>query len=405
MNQPLTNEQNDRIKKDIRNAKAREKSKSKTKEQRDKRNTNDRTKYDSRTTEQKEQDSLQRKRNYDSRTTEQKEQEILQRKRNYDKRTADEIEESLQKRKVHNLTPAQSASKQQRNSLRQLNADIRQGRDRSGAGENIQAAFHGNYEDQEFLGDDNFNHDDDDDEDDYDTSTHNVEMSDASKEKRDVTNFCKYMDKSSELRLCFVCHEEHSALDIKTAALGQPQIPVVLMRVDEEFWYAPSYGFEIAPPINAPGNMDRVIAVNPIKSIYNVKLKFPNGEKTVSRIQLPLIVAFALTIHKSQGLNKQFVLFVASSKLFERALSYVALSRCTTLDGLSIVGCKVSTKHFKQTFGNQHENIKNETRRLRKFQGNTLREGLKASCLYEGTCYDDDMIIEFTDNELEYDNS
>ena len=67
------------------------------------------------------------------------------------------------------------------------------------------------------MDDDHFNRDDDkeDDEDDIDTAGPGVEMSDASKETRDVKHFCKYMDKATDLRLCFVCHEEHSALFIK----------------------------------------------------------------------------------------------------------------------------------------------------------------------------------------------
>jgi ATP-dependent exoDNAse (exonuclease V) alpha subunit len=78
-------------------------------------------------------------------------------------------------------------------------------------------------------------------------------------------------------------------------------------------------------------------------------MKFQSGTKTTTRIQLPLIPEFALTVHKSQGLNKAYVLFVASSRLFARALSYVALSRCTTLEGLYIADKKINTEHFKQT--------------------------------------------------------
>lgn len=95
-----------------------------------------------------------------------------------------------------------------------------------------------------------------------------------------------------------------------------------------------------------------------------------------------MLLAFALTIHKAQGLTKDYVLFIASSKLFARGLSYVAISRCVSLDGRYLVGGKVTTKHFKQTFG-EDAVIRAETTRWRIFQGNTLRQGHIAMCQYK----------------------
>jgi hypothetical protein len=117
------------------------------------------------------------------------------------------------------------------------------------------------------------------------------------------------------------------------------------------------------------GNWDRVIAIPPIESRTSFIMKFQSGQKHIKRIQLPLILAFALTVHKAQGLTKEYVLFVASSKLFARALAYVALSRCVSLEGLYIIGGKITTRHFKQTFSNEDSVIKAETTRLRIFQG------------------------------------
>jgi hypothetical protein len=192
--------------------------------------------------------------------------------------------------------------------------------------------------------------------------------------------------------------------DLSIAARIEPQLPVVLMRVDNEFWKAPDHMFEIKPPLDIPGNWERVIAVPPVESSSTFKLKFRTGTKSVKRIQLPLIPAFALTIHKAQGLSKAIVCFIASSKLFARALAYVALSRCQTLEGLYIVGAKITTKHFKQTFGNEDGVIKSETARLRKFQLNTLRKGFEAACLLLGVPYDASN-IRFTDDEREFDTS
>lgn len=192
-----------------------------------------------------------------------------------------------------------------------------------------------------------------------------------------------------------------------TAARLEPQIPIVLVRVDEEFWGAPKHNFfDIPPPLEGRrGNWERVIAVPPVESQKNYQLNFSGGRKKVTRIQLPLIPAFALTVHKSQGLNKNYVLFVASSKLFARAITYVALSRCTTLEGLYIVGRKITTQHFKQTFGNEDSVIRAQTARLRKFQGNTLTKGQEAVSKYQGKEYNSEVPIIFEDDEPEFDKS
>jgi ATP-dependent exoDNAse (exonuclease V) alpha subunit len=110
---------------------------------------------------------------------------------------------------------------------------------------------------------------------------------------------------------------------------------------------------------------------------------------------LPLILAFALTIHKAQGLTKDYVLFIASSKLFARGLPYVAISSCVSLDGLYLLGAKVTTKHFKQTFSAEDAVIRAETTRWRIFQGNT--------CKYKNIQYDPDTPIVFPQDEPEFD--
>jgi hypothetical protein len=84
----------------------------------------------------------------------------------------------------------------------------------------------------------------------------------------------------------------------------------------------------------------------------------------------------------------------------------VALSRCTTLEGLYIVGKKISTEHFKQTFGREDGEIKAETARLRRFQGNTLRKGHEAACMYcDSMTFDPNEPIVFTHDEPEFDGS
>ena len=124
-----------------------------------------------------------------------------------------------------------------------------------------------------------------------------------------------------------------------------------------------------------------------------------------------MIAAHALTVHKAQGLTKSYILFVANSSLFARALTYVALSRCKSLAGLYIVGAQIATKHFRQVYGKDDSVIKCETSRLRRFQGNTIRAGLRAAKLYVANNDTNDINdashieLQFPRDELEFDDS
>lgn len=63
----------------------------------------------------------------------------------------------------------------------------------------------------------------------------------------------------------------------------------------------------------------------------------PNGNIVSSRIQIPLILAWAVTIHKSQGQTIPR-LYVDLRRVFEKGQAYVALSRCTDPSSIQVVG-------------------------------------------------------------------
>ncbi|KAJ0131300.1 PiggyBac transposable element-derived protein 4 [Fusarium oxysporum f. sp. albedinis] len=76
--------------------------------------------------------------------------------------------------------------------------------------------------------------------------------------------------------------------------------------------------------------------VKKIVPILSVERDFLIGATFCARTQFPLIVCYAITVHKSQSITEDMIVTDLSCQDFQTGLSYVAVSRVETLEGLML---------------------------------------------------------------------
>jgi ATP-dependent DNA helicase PIF1 len=89
---------------------------------------------------------------------------------------------------------------------------------------------------------------------------------------------------------------------------------------------------------------------------YNIWEVEENGKEILRAKQVPLKVAYAISIHKSQGCSLDYA-EIDLSNIFEYGQAYVALSRVKSLEGLSIIDIDYDYINAHPTATEYYENL------------------------------------------------
>lgn len=82
------------------------------------------------------------------------------------------------------------------------------------------------------------------------------------------------------------------------------------------------------PPYLTASEGRKIVPILPVTRDFLV------GNETCARTQFPLIVAFAITVHKCQSLTKDQIVTDLATRDFQAGISYFTVSRVTSLQGL-----------------------------------------------------------------------
>ena len=114
---------------------------------------------------------------------------------------------------------------------------------------------------------------------------------------------------------------------------------------------------------------NRAVPIQPVLTRIKVRPGKPSSPE-IQRVQFPITLAYACTVHKVQGLSLANVVIsfdLVRQRSFNYGQVYVALSRSTSLNGIHILG-QIEAKHVK-TDGRVHK----EYERLRNISSLTMQ--------------------------------
>ena len=111
---------------------------------------------------------------------------------------------------------------------------------------------------------------------------------------------------------------------VGTVPLKDP--PLVIMVAFDEYDGPPFMKDDGSELRNEKGKL--------VVPILKVRQDFTLNNKTCSRTQFPLVISYAITVHRAQGVTLRKVVCDISKREFTTGLSYVAVSRASKLEGL-----------------------------------------------------------------------
>ncbi len=125
-------------------------------------------------------------------------------------------------------------------------------------------------------------------------------------------------------------------------------LPIVLVEMDKEFYKGKS----------CVSDRERIVPISPVA----LTMSWHSG--SVTRTQLPFIVAFANTIHSFQGATMKIIVVDPERCNFTPGLMYVALSRVTSFAGL-VLTKRLTRDMFSKEKSERDRMLEEEMKRLR----------------------------------------